>query len=466
MTRTNFSSLRHTIGPVFTLPSRFPLVGQPGQTDFDCDGQPDLDANGNQLFVTGTSVFITPSAVLTNAHNLFNRRQSPCPSGFNFRFIGGPTSTIVQPASFLSSGFVVNPFGTYQSSNRFIPLKYTKASARPFRRDIGLVVLNRHFTGGKTFMAMQLGKVSRVQITGYPGGFGDFPTIRSGTGNVVTRSSRYQTYDVNTSNGASGSPQIDPTTRRIVGLHNAGFWWPLCAGGPRWGGDNVNLLSQIFAIARANDQMTSPDGATAGMGGLPWPMVKDMTLSDPELLVELNELRLVNPEVDTQLPVARHVFQVIQGEYYEWQEYDVDPENPESAQFVHMSSPIDYWMPVTDAHALLSASRNWGDKYNVDPYSVENPEIADPLTEFITIDENPREVPVDDPDDFEDEVWINSLDDEQTPGDIDGDGRVNAADLGLLLAGWMQPGATDLNGDEQTDAADLGLLLANFSASN
>ncbi len=46
------------------------------------------------------------------------------------------------------------------------------------------------------------------------------------------------------------------------------------------------------------------------------------------------------------------------------------------------------------------------------------------------------------------------------PADLDGDGAVNGADLGLLLGGWAQPGPTDLDGDGTTSGADLGLLLS------
>ncbi len=49
------------------------------------------------------------------------------------------------------------------------------------------------------------------------------------------------------------------------------------------------------------------------------------------------------------------------------------------------------------------------------------------------------------------------------PADINGDGVVNGADLGLLLAGWGEAGPTDLNGDGTTNGADLGLLLASWS---
>jgi hypothetical protein len=52
------------------------------------------------------------------------------------------------------------------------------------------------------------------------------------------------------------------------------------------------------------------------------------------------------------------------------------------------------------------------------------------------------------------------------PGDLNGDGRTDLADLGILLAdfGCAPPGPCvgDLNGDGFTDLADLGILLADF----
>lgn len=49
------------------------------------------------------------------------------------------------------------------------------------------------------------------------------------------------------------------------------------------------------------------------------------------------------------------------------------------------------------------------------------------------------------------------------PGDLNGDGTVDAADLALLLANWGAAGAGDLDGDGTTNAADLSILLANWS---
>ncbi len=48
------------------------------------------------------------------------------------------------------------------------------------------------------------------------------------------------------------------------------------------------------------------------------------------------------------------------------------------------------------------------------------------------------------------------------PADLNGDGVVNGADLGLLLAAWGTPDG-DINGDGTTDGADLGLLLGSWS---
>jgi hypothetical protein len=47
------------------------------------------------------------------------------------------------------------------------------------------------------------------------------------------------------------------------------------------------------------------------------------------------------------------------------------------------------------------------------------------------------------------------------PTDLNGDGRVDGADLGILLGSWGTA-ANDLNGDGQVDGADLGVLLGDW----
>jgi len=48
------------------------------------------------------------------------------------------------------------------------------------------------------------------------------------------------------------------------------------------------------------------------------------------------------------------------------------------------------------------------------------------------------------------------------PGDLNGDGCVGHADLGILLAAWMTSADGDCDGDGDTDHYDLGILLANW----
>ena len=49
------------------------------------------------------------------------------------------------------------------------------------------------------------------------------------------------------------------------------------------------------------------------------------------------------------------------------------------------------------------------------------------------------------------------------PGDLDGNGVVNALDLAALLAAWDAGGPADLDGDGTVGALDLAILLANFT---
>ena len=55
---------------------------------------------------------------------------------------------------------------------------------------------------------------------------------------------------------------------------------------------------------------------------------------------------------------------------------------------------------------------------------------------------------------------------DETPGDLNGDGLVNGADMGLMLVSWGPcPGCpADLNGDGVVDGADMGLLLTYWSS--
>jgi hypothetical protein len=50
-----------------------------------------------------------------------------------------------------------------------------------------------------------------------------------------------------------------------------------------------------------------------------------------------------------------------------------------------------------------------------------------------------------------------------TPADLNSDGVVDGADLGILLGNWGSAGAGDLDGSGTVDGIDLGLLLGSWS---
>jgi hypothetical protein len=48
------------------------------------------------------------------------------------------------------------------------------------------------------------------------------------------------------------------------------------------------------------------------------------------------------------------------------------------------------------------------------------------------------------------------------PADLNGDGTVDGADLGILLGNWGNAGAGDIDGSGAVDGADLGALVADW----
>jgi hypothetical protein len=48
------------------------------------------------------------------------------------------------------------------------------------------------------------------------------------------------------------------------------------------------------------------------------------------------------------------------------------------------------------------------------------------------------------------------------PADLNGDGAVDGADLGILLGNWGNSGAGDIDGSGAVDGADLGALVADW----
>ena len=112
----------------------------------------------------------------------------------------------------------------------------------------------------------------------------------------------------------------------------------------------------------------------------------------------------------------------------------------------------------TTVMAISSGTPGWNDAaFNVGDYV----EPSSTVRVRFTASDNPNnslmECAVDD-------LLVSRVECVSAPGcpeDLNGDGGVTGADLGLLLAAWGTP-AGDLNGDGDTNGADIGLLLAAF----
>lgn len=63
-------------------------------------------------------------------------------------------------------------------------------------------------------------------------------------------------------------------------------------------------------------------------------------------------------------------------------------------------------------------------------------------------------------------TWSSALGQESPPcaGDLDGDGVIAGADLGIMLGQWGVDGTADLNADGVVDGADLGIILGAWGA--
>ena len=49
------------------------------------------------------------------------------------------------------------------------------------------------------------------------------------------------------------------------------------------------------------------------------------------------------------------------------------------------------------------------------------------------------------------------------PGDLDGNSRIDGADLGIMLSAWGTSGSADIDADGSVGGSDLGILLANWT---
>jgi hypothetical protein len=125
-----------------------------------------------------------------------------------------------------------------------------------------------------------------------------------------------------------------------------------------------------------------------------------------------------------------------------------------SAKFVNAVAKLPQGVEVTVSKDGNAA--NGGDAGSAAVYSEDGPTIT--MTDSNVCRNSPRNVQ---PGALTHESARNVICD--LCPDLDGDGTIGGADLGLVLANWGPVGAlpaADLNGDSRVDGADLALILS------
>ena len=164
--------------------------------------------------------------------------------------------------------------------------------------------------------------------------------------------------------------------------------------------------------------------------------------------------------------------QVIENGFYEFAIFELTPGVPDGDRIVQLlrapGRPVfEQWMPgmpwlpaeqgflSTDEAMILfgaSMARNIGPfqpKPFPGPQTDALPVIAPQVDDDLDASDDPQEGEIDE-----------QFDGIDCPADLNGDGVVDSADLGLLIAAWNTADAdADINGDGAVDAADLGLLV-------
>jgi hypothetical protein len=213
----------------------------------------------------------------------------------------------------------------------------------------------------------------------------------------------------------------------------------------------------------------TPDADCDESVALPWHVLfEHVRGQQPEMLIPLEQLNLIEDIDDSfNRPVA-HTMQVIEHTFYEWEVHALEQADPTSPRAIRLIEPVERWLSVDEAQALLSASINWM-TFNP-PVSTPTDIQVDPTIpafNSMIIEEDPIEdEEQDENDDHVEEMLLDSGEQDEPQfdtADLNQDGSVDGADLATLLGEWgNEDSAADLNGNGFVEGADLAVLLGRW----
>ena len=426
----------------------------------------------------GTGFLVGPHCALTNGHCVYKRE-----AGHFF-----VKDIHLMPGACRGSwGQYTNEFGSREALDKRTNNKWADTSYTPRQAvDYGALTFVCPFEEISTFMPLCFDyEPEWSYMAGYPTDETPDANLNRNQwlafGGIIELDDRWVRYEARSTGGASGSPvwnwAWDTEGLAEVFAINSTHWNQCDGGGPRLVWQNENLIREWMRW-----EPTLAQRSEAGCPGweiVPWFDLVEFFQAHPERMLEIEADFLGDPRVVAPpTGPSRRKMQFIEHGFYEWAEYDLRPGDPRSPRMIQLLEapgvqvPGTPWMPGMDyepetlgflspekARILLSGSASRASK----PVTgIERLEIEAFDLEVVRV--APDEVEGDRPDPVGDLAIIDT-DDRPCPGDLNGDGKVDGADMGLMLGAWgASDPAADLDGDGDVDGADLGLLLGAWGA--
>lgn len=435
----------------------------------------------------GTGFLVGPFASMTAGHVIFTRKRG------GQSIFEEADDVLVYPATCLIDGRQVGLFGSRRSMKVEVTDKFGKRSTTwPYKFDMGVVHLACPFEDLRTYMPVRFTyEADEASLGGYPRHEEDgdssaiLPdpsldgTAWRGEGETNYEDGRVVKYTAKGGEGGSGGPVMEfcsDTTVQAYAVHSGTFTNLIgCdrAGGPWFNEKNRDLVRDWMTFRPSDEELVAAGCPPIADEGTPWSTLYPAFLQNPEWWTDLEQLNLVSPPL---LPPPRssdyQIMQVIENGFYEFAVYRLGAGGPNANRCVQLlRAPGEptrkQWMPgmpwtpvksgflsAEEGTILYAASM----ARNIGPLQPKPVTLPKDDVETAEMPEIPDDLDTSD-DPQEDEIDTQYEETDDTPGDLNGDGIVNAADLGLLIAAWATPSG-DLNGDGTTDSSDLGLLIA------
>ena len=431
--------------------------------------------NNSGTTSVGTAFLVSPHCALTNGHVVYARDAG---------HYNTAEQTFIPGMCRSDTGGSQSQFGSRVVDHKRTNNKYADTSYSPKEGvDYGAMQFVCPFAEITTFMPLCFGYESTwAHMAGYPSNnLPDSSLYRHqwiAYGDVTETHNRWVRYDAHSTGGASGSPvwnwRNDSSLVDVFAI-NSTHWNECDGGGPRLVWQNEDLIRSWMQW-----EPTLAERIEQGCFEwviMPWEGLLEFFQFNENLRLDPSELRIENPVAPPPTGASRRYMQVIERGYYEWVEFDLQPGNPNSNRLIQLLKapgadlPGEAWLPGTNfnpqsqgwlsidkAVALLSGSAG---RAAAEVIGIERIEFENLGEEF------PVEQPMPDNNDggFDPNSDEEGPSEEQPPcqGDLNGDGKIDGADLGLILGAWgnctIASCLGDLNGDGKIDGADLGLIL-------